>query len=145
MRDTTRAVELRLAGASFEAIAEALEFENADEVRRAVVAGIAERATTVREGLETEVARLDRLLSSVWPLARKGDTVAVETALKISDRRVKALAALAGLDDPGSGGAGGTGTGEAATPLDELNARRAARGADAAGAGGPKVASKRRG
>ena len=79
-----------------------------------------EQAAEISVYRQEENERLDALLEAVWPDALTGDPRAIETALKISDRRAK----LNGLDAPvrtelsgPDGGAVPLGSGA----LDELN------------------------
>ncbi|MFI0822338.1 hypothetical protein ACH4TX_41800 [Streptomyces sp. NPDC021098] len=79
-----------------------------------------EQAAEISVYRQEENERLDALLEAVWPDALTGDPRAIETALKISDRRAR----LNGLDAPvrtelsgPDGGAVPLGSGA----LDELN------------------------
>ena len=54
------------------------------------------RAETAEELLQLELHRLDTLQAAVWDKALAGDLKAVETALRVIDRRVR----LRGLDAP---------------------------------------------
>ena len=91
-------IELRAAGRSFNDIAQVVGFKNASGAFTAY-----ERALkrTMREaGLEEcrslELERLDKLQSAAWPDAMLGDMKAIDSVLKIMDRRSKYL----GLDAP---------------------------------------------
>lgn len=90
-------LELRKAGASFAAIARAMEWEAASTAKRAfdraMLATIQETAAEVRK---LELERLDVLLKSVWPAAMRGNVQAIDRCLHIADRRAKLL----GLDMP---------------------------------------------
>jgi hypothetical protein len=91
------AVGLRLAGATYPQIAEALGYDNAANARRVVVESLrltAERDITELRDLEN--ARLDRMLQGLWPKVINGDSDAINSALRISQRRAK----LNGLDAP---------------------------------------------
>jgi hypothetical protein len=99
------AVALRLAGASYDDIAVALEYPSPTEAREAVHADLSARAAEAdpeeRDRLRAlEGARLERLLRSVW---RKATTEAdpehlpaVRVALSVVDRHTR----LYGLDVP---------------------------------------------
>lgn len=136
-RDRTRerVVEMFLAGAAFSAIADAVGLAGgADEAKTVVAEEMRSRSSTQGQVVAAEIARLDALLTAVWPHARKGDPAAIDMALKISDRRIKAIALLpesaaTETSEPG-----------VSTPLDELNRRRAARGSGASRKGVAKVA-----
>lgn len=90
------ALELRLAGASYRDIAQALEVSPAtalQDCKEALADIPAQQADEMRT---VELSRLDRLQRAVWPRAVKGDLQAVDRAIKIIDRRAK----LFGLDAP---------------------------------------------
>lgn len=90
------ALELRLAGASYRDIAQALEVSPAtalQDCKEALADIPAQQADEMRT---VELSRLDRLQRAVWPRAIKGDLQAVDRAIKIIDRRAK----LFGLDAP---------------------------------------------
>jgi len=92
-----RAMELRLAGATYAKIGEALGVSHtaAHKIVARVVARMAEEdLDNVRKIRALEIARLDRLLLGIWQDARQGDLSAIDRALKIMDRRAKLL----GLD-----------------------------------------------
>jgi hypothetical protein len=94
-----RAVQLRRAGMSYDAIAKTLECTRSGAFK-AVARVLARIAKDAREdaGLirDLEVQRLDALLVAVWPKAVKGDVAAVDRALRIAERRARLL----GLDAP---------------------------------------------
>ena len=90
------ALELRLAGASYRDIADALQVSPAtalQDCKEALADIPAQQADEMRT---VELSRLDRLQRAVWPRAIKGDLQAVDRAIKIIDRRAK----LFGLDAP---------------------------------------------
>lgn len=91
-----QALELRKAGATYQQIADRLGVALSSTQRavaRALERMVVEPATDVRI---LEVARLDQLLLGLWGAAVKGDTAAVDRALRIMERR----ASLLGLDAP---------------------------------------------
>ena len=92
-----RALELKIAGATYREIAAALGYRDGSAAYKAVQAGkrlgFVEPAAELRQ-LESD--RLDRLQRAVWTNAVKGDLPAVNAALKISDQRAKLL----GLNAP---------------------------------------------
>lgn len=94
---TRQALELRMAGYTYDAIAEQLGYRNRSgaylAVDRALKATLREPADHVRE---LEQDRLDRLQRGVWDDAIKGDSFKVDRVLKIMERR----ADLLGLDAP---------------------------------------------
>lgn len=104
-RSAASAVALRLAGASYTEIAEALGFESDARARSAVERDLAARAADAdpdkRELLRAQsAARLERLLRGVWAKATNPNDPehipAVRTALSIIDRHTR----LYGLDAP---------------------------------------------
>lgn len=90
-----RALELRRTGATFEQIAKKLEYrspaEAARDITRMLTSVIRETSEEVRA---VELARLDGLMVTLWPSARRGDLQAVDRVLKVMERRAKLL----GLD-----------------------------------------------
>ena len=94
-----KAIDLRLAGATFEKIGDALGVSRQAAhkmVGRAVSQMAEDNADAIERVRAIEVARLDRLLLGVWQPARSGDLRAVDRALKIMERRARLL----GLDRP---------------------------------------------
>jgi uncharacterized protein YegP (UPF0339 family) len=93
----TQAMQLRLAGATYEAIAQAVGYSSRQAAYRAIERA---RLETLREPAdalrEMELMRLERLQQGVWPAAIKGDHGAVDRVLRIMERRAKLL----GLDAP---------------------------------------------
>ena len=94
-----KAVQLRRAGMSYDAIAKSLACTRSAAFKAVgrVFTRLAREAREDAAGLrELEVQRLDALLVAVWPAAAKGDLGAVDRALRIAERRAKLL----GLDEP---------------------------------------------
>ena len=90
-----QAVALRKAGASYEQIAQQLAFVDRGAAYRSVTAALrALGRDDAGEVLDLELSRLDEMQLAVWPAARRGDIKAIETVLKLQDRRAKYL----GLD-----------------------------------------------
>lgn len=83
-------LELRLAGASYEAIAERLDFADAAAVEAVMNAALSRVNPQFSTALEAD--RLDRMHMAIWPKAARGDLPAMDRALKISERREKLLA-----------------------------------------------------
>ena len=98
----TRAVELRTAGWTFDAIAAELGYANRGSVyaviRKALDTHEAEGVERLRE---LEVARLDRLQANLWDRAMAGDMTAVSEIRRIIEARVR-LFGLA-LEQTGEG------------------------------------------
>lgn len=116
-----RALELRLAGASFDAIAKTLGYSNKGGAFKAVQRALSARkpSTSQRDAAEVELARLDAMTSGLWVKARKGDAAAVDRVLKIGERRMALLGLLA--EESVSGTPAGV------TALDEFQRRLAER------------------
>jgi hypothetical protein len=131
-----RALELHLAGATYDAIADALGYASRSGAYKAVQEALTQLGDSpqVGEAVGTEVARLDAMLVGLWSKARKGDVAAVDRVLRISERRM-ALLLLNTDTTPVTEG----------TPLDELRARREAAGrSDASAVPGSAGGKKRR-
>lgn len=92
-----QALELRKAGATYEAIAKKLEYANASgaehAIKAALKATVQDAADTVRQ---LELERLDGLLINMWKQVQNGNQGAVDRVLRIMERRAKLL----GLDAP---------------------------------------------
>lgn len=90
-----RAMELRIGGASYRAIGQALGVSHttAENYIHAMLTETAEATDTLRR---MEVRRLDRLWMAHWPAATKGDYKALEAVLTIMRLRWKLL----GLEAP---------------------------------------------
>ncbi len=90
-----RAVQLALAGATYDQIAEELQYADRSgawkAVRRALDRAEAADVLSLRD---TELARLDRLQMALWGLALEGDHQAIDRVLKVMERRARLL----GLD-----------------------------------------------
>lgn len=95
-----KAVAMRIAGMDYETIAQRLGYYNRgaayNDITAALEANVAEQNRNADVLRQEELQRLDRLQAGVWAAAAAGDTRAVDTALKIIDRRCKLL----GLDAP---------------------------------------------
>lgn len=119
-----KALELHLAGANYDAIASAVGYASRSGAFKAVQAALKTLGDPALTGnsLDTELARLDAMLTGLWPKARRGDVQAVDRVLKIGEQRrqIELLAGRLGND----GQAGSPGPKE--TPLDELRRRRQA-------------------
>jgi len=96
---TRQALELRMAGATYERIASALGISKS-AAHKAVARGMESlrenNAQTGDQLRDIELARLDRMLVGLWQQARNGDAQAVDRVLKIMERRAK----LVGLEAP---------------------------------------------
>lgn len=125
-----RALELHLAGATYESIAKAVGYASKSGAHKAVQEALDDLGKYgPDEATETELARLDAMLTGLWPKARRGDVQAIDRVLKIGERR-SALLAMSNKSDAEEKG----------TALDELAARRRAAGRpDASGQSGSAV------
>lgn len=96
----SKAVAMRLAGIDYDTIAQRLGYSDRGaahkDISRALEQNVAELSRNADVLRQEELQRLDRLQAGVWAAAAAGDTKAVDTALKIIDRRCKLL----GLDAP---------------------------------------------
>ena len=111
-----RALELRKEGHSYESISEQLGYSTRSASYKAVMRRLREVDRPAVSMLrELEVQRLDAMLYAVWDNVLQGDTNAVTTALRISERRSRLL----GLDAPH--------TVEARTRIDVLSWNQAIR------------------
>lgn len=110
-----RALELHLAGATYETIAQQLDYSSKAAAFQAVREALEAQQPPDRLPTElTELARLDAMLVGLWPKARRGDVLAIDRVLRIEERRAE----LVGPSKPTEG-----------TVLDELTRRRHSRGA----------------
>lgn len=89
-----RALELRRAGVPLARIAEQLGYpstQHAQDATDALIASPGSPATVRREELD----RIERLRQAIWPRAMKGDAVAIDRALKLTELRLR----LSGMPD----------------------------------------------
>lgn len=95
-KEREKTMQLRLAGATYREIAEAMDCSVSTAKRRCETS-LAEIGKQERELLRSlEVDRLDRLQRAVWADAIQGDLPSIDRALKIIDQRSKLL----GLNAP---------------------------------------------
>lgn len=91
-----KALELHLAGLSYAQIATQLGTSKSrahDYVKTALGSAVEAPPPGVPlHDRDTALARLDAMLSGLWPKARKGDVAAVDRVLKIEERRAQLLA-----------------------------------------------------
>lgn len=93
----TQAVTLRLAGLTYEQIAERAGYGDRHAARNTVMRALREvEAENVQELRQVENARLERATAAIWPKVLAGDVRALEAWLKVSER----LSKLNGLDAP---------------------------------------------
>lgn len=93
-----KAIRLKIEGKTYTEIAELLGYDSkasaCTDIKRALERHVIEEGLAVEAWRELELARLDVLQQAIWPEAMDGSPRAIETALKILDRRAKLL----GLD-----------------------------------------------
>lgn len=97
-----RALELRMAGATYEQIAGVVGFRGKQGAYDAVQKALAERAEQtgpMHPAVALELARLDTLLSVFYPLARRGDQGAGRLCHRLGERRTN-LILLHGAANP---------------------------------------------
>jgi hypothetical protein len=96
----TEAIKLRLAGVDYDTIAARLGYASrgaaCTDINRALEQAVAEQTASADVLRHEELQRLDRLQAGLWTAAAGGDTKAVDSVLRIIDRRCKLL----GLDAP---------------------------------------------
>lgn len=96
----TALVELRLSGCSFQEIAEALGYKSAanasKDFSRVLDKQIMSQSQTIEQWRQAEILKLDRMLKALDRGIQLGNTRAIDSALKIMERRAKYL----GLDKP---------------------------------------------
>lgn len=103
-----QALELRLAGASFEQIGQALDYSCASSAYRAVQAAIAKvPEPAVQEYRLINTWRLNRLRINNWQNAQSGDPKAIEIELKIQQEEARLLGLYAPTKTEWTGESGG--------------------------------------
>lgn len=90
-----QALELRLAGETFQSIAGKLDYKSKHGAYKAVETALREITREPAEAVrQLELQRLDAMLVTLWPQMQRGDLQALAGCLKIGERRAKLL----GLD-----------------------------------------------
>lgn len=88
---------MRRAGATYTQIRERLGYKTNGAVSADLTAALTMLIKQPAEEVRAlELARLDGLMVTLWPMARRGDLAAVDRVLKVMERRSKLL----GLDAP---------------------------------------------
>lgn len=96
-----QALELRKAGATYQAIADQLGYASAGSARESVKSALDKAIREPAEELrEMELERLDQLLLVHWPKAMAGDNVSFNNVMRLQNR----IAELAGYDRATKGG-----------------------------------------
>lgn len=91
-----KAVDLKLAGASYRAIGERLGVSHGQVERDVALVLDRMLAEPVARMRALHLARLERLLLAAWPRATAGDLDAIDTCRRLLD----SVAKLLGLDEP---------------------------------------------
>ena len=92
--DVERAVNLRVAGASYADIADRLGVDviEAEDMVAGYLSAMSSESPDIR--IRLELSRLDSLLKAIWKQAARGDSTAVGQALKITGQRATLLSKL---------------------------------------------------
>lgn len=95
-----RALELRMAGASAQQIAEILDYPSPSAAAHGAVQALRREDARLADSREQvrslQLARLERIIRAIWPNVIAGDLFAIDRALKIFERQARLL----GLDAP---------------------------------------------
>lgn len=87
-----KALQLRLAGASYRRIAEEGVYSNSGTACREVKKALAEvTEESAQDVLRMELERLDTAQMAIWAAVRSGDVFAIDRMLKIMDMRARFL------------------------------------------------------
>jgi transposase-like protein len=87
-----QAVELMLAGNSYDDIARQVGYTHRGSAHRAVRQALHDREVAAIDQLRSqEVERLDALQALIWPLAESGDVHAAASVVRIVEQRVRLL------------------------------------------------------
>ena len=97
---SNRALELRMAGATWQQVADQMGYKQKSSAQQAVRRAIereTERVADVRESYRTmQLLRIERSIRAIWPQVLQGDLFAIDRELKLMERQAKLL----GLDAP---------------------------------------------
>lgn len=86
------ALELRMKGLTFAAIARQVGYESPSGAFRAVRVALHSNGTVAASDIrELHMARLDVLLGAVWDAACRGEVKAINSVLRVLDRQAKLL------------------------------------------------------
>jgi hypothetical protein len=95
-----QALELRIGGYTFQAIADALQFDSRRSAQRAVDRALDREREAIADQVDEYrtlmLVRLERATRAVWPQVVRGDLFAVDRDVRLADRQAKLL----GLDAP---------------------------------------------
>ena len=92
-----KALELRIAGVSYQKIADNLGYKSRGAAGEAVKSALKKTLQEPADELRTlECERLNSIFLVIWPLVKQGNMAAIDRAIRIQERRAKYL----GLDAP---------------------------------------------
>lgn len=92
-----QALELRMAGYTYDVIAERIGYTDGSAAYKAVMAGILKTLQEPADHVRAiEVARLDKLMAGIYLQAKQGNLPSMDRVLKLMERRARLL----GLDRP---------------------------------------------
>ena len=87
-----KALEMRAAGATFETIAQGLEYSSPSVARRDIEAAFKQAVDVpAKEAVGEELNRCDRLILALWKDARAGDIHKIDRIIKLMELRGKYL------------------------------------------------------
>lgn len=87
MEKQRRALEMRKAGATYHAIAQAVGYGDASAARKAIERAIADVIQEPAQEVRTiQIERLNHMLLTLWPKVQAGDERAIDTALRVMDK-----------------------------------------------------------
>jgi hypothetical protein len=97
----TKLLQMRLAGVDFTTIADRLDYSSPAAARKDFTRTMREtldlEQETANELREVELQRLDRLQAAAWAEAARGELKAIETVLRVIDRRCRILGLYAAV------------------------------------------------
>jgi hypothetical protein len=89
------AVEMKIAGASWQTIADELGFDSKasayNDVRRGLQKAVAELAIPLEEYRQLTLDRLEAMINALWPKVEEGDTKAIDSTLRILNQQADLL------------------------------------------------------
>lgn len=101
-----RALNLRMAGGTYEQIAKVVGYGSKSTAYEAVQQALQERAVEqgpLHPAVALELARIDVMLTALWDRARRGELGAARVCLRLGERRTT-LVMMHGEANPGAAG-----------------------------------------
>lgn len=87
-----RALELRMAGCTYQVIADQLGYATRDSAQKAIKAALKDITREAAQQVkELELGRLDKALLYIWPQVQKGSLGAVDRFIRIQHQRAQLL------------------------------------------------------